>query len=511
MKKLFIFVIILSFLFTGCISENNEGDSEENGGILDEPSEKLVVPIIYPTYFFDGYTNMSSLQLDKWEQHLSELSGADISIDYVDAGGPRKSMASEFPDKGLVYIWDLSVLKLLVENGKVVPLNDFVKGLENYGAIGEDVLSCFTDRQGNLWGLPSGYGPVFTYTRYNQDILDELGLEIPKTLSDYEKAGRLFQEKYETEKVKYLLNITRSDTENLFYINNIFTAFGCYPNIRGIQNIIYDPVESRYCDMVFTDEFKEAVSYIKYLIDSGLALYVDDEAISKIRKTFEFLSGPMLDDGSKVGVGFSLAEEKEANCYYEIPNAQGFAVLKDTGNIRNILNFLLTGAYADEELRDAFNYGVEGYHFSNEGNYYLRKEDTDKNLVALNPILINIFNYPDEKFLFSRQLPEEEMNKLMESRKKSIERYNEILTNNKDKIYVYDQYSSIVHEHEEMEILEDEAVVYPIDVQISMNFSKMLQDIFSGEMPIDTAIEFYESSFNEMEYENYMAYINTEY
>ncbi len=511
MKKLFIFVIILSFLFTGCISENNEGDSEENSGILDEPSEKLVVPIIYPTYFFDGYTNMSSLQLDKWEQHLSELSGADISIDYVDTGGPRKSMASEFPDKGLVYIWDLSVLKLLVENGKVVPLNDYVKGLENYGAIGEDVLSCFTDRQGNLWGLPSGYDPMFTYTRYNQDILDELGLEIPKTLSDYEKAGRLFQEKYETEKVKYLLNITRSDTENLFYISNIFTAFGCYPNIRGIQNIIYDPVESRYYDMVFTDEFKEAVSYIKYLIDSGLALYVDDEAISKFRKSSEFLSGTLLDEECEIGVGYSLSEDKNSKCYYEIPYARGFAILKDTENIRDILNFLLTGAYADEELRDAFNYGVEGYHFSDEGNYYLRKEDTDKKPVALSPIKINILNYPDEKRLFGRQMPEEELNALIKRMNKSVEKYNEVLTNDKDKIHVYDEYNKIVQAQEEMEILEDETVVYPIDTQISMNFSKMLQNIFSGEMPIDTAIEFYESSFNKTEYENYMAYINTEY
>jgi hypothetical protein len=50
-----------------------------------------------------------------------------------------------------------------------------------------------------------------------------------------------------------------------------------------------------------------------------------------------------------------------------------------------------------------------------------------------------------------------------------------------------------------------------IDVQISMNFSKMLQKNFSGEMPVDTAIEFYKLSFNETEYENYMAHINAEY
>lgn len=99
------------------------------------------------------------------------------------------AMASgEEPD--IFITWGGGWLKSFIDEGKVLDIDAKVKEIADQ--YYEGALSLF-EVDGKVYGLPYAVGPSPVY--YNKQIYKELGLEVPKTLEEFEKNCEVLKEK----------------------------------------------------------------------------------------------------------------------------------------------------------------------------------------------------------------------------------------------------------------------------------------------------------------------------
>lgn len=122
-------------------------------------------------------------------------------------------------------------------------------------------------------------------TNFRQDWLDNLGLEMPKTLDEYEKILKAFtfdDPDKDGKNDTYGFGACGSWTDSVFGCDfqPIFGAFGIEPNMSYLK-------DSKIYNVMISDQYRQAITYIKSLwdekvIDPELFTIKSDQAMQKI-------------------------------------------------------------------------------------------------------------------------------------------------------------------------------------------------------------------------------------
>lgn len=201
LTALFLSVMLMlgSLSLTGC-SKNNSSSGSSSGttGTAEEP-EKLV--IFYPYQTSTSTTDNIKLVEEELEKKMAE-DGLYIDLDWVII--PRES----FEEKKNTLLAGGSQLDALVgdaddlgsdirKGGLVLPITDLI---EQYGPhlkalIPESTWAETKQGDGQIYAIPSYNRIYWTGAIIRKDWLDDAGLEMPKTLDDFEKVLAAFKER----------------------------------------------------------------------------------------------------------------------------------------------------------------------------------------------------------------------------------------------------------------------------------------------------------------------------
>jgi len=506
-KKLFIISIIIILLFVGCKNEKNVLETKDIN-LADE--KELNIAIYYPTFFGESQPKMSSMVIEQWENFVSDIGKANIKFDYIDASFQKEMLDSIEKDR-LIYIWDIQQLKVLIENDMIIPINNYIGSLSNFTHIKNSIIKNFTDSNGNIWALPTYTCPIYTYRRYNNDLLEKLQVNIPTSIEEFEKLAKKAKSKSKdiSDKGVFLFNIEKPQGRTFSSLMDIFVAYGCYPNIKGILNIVYNQETGGYEDIVYDEKFVKALTFIRYLIDNEFALYTGEISHSDLDSKYEFISGNHINYDCEISLGFYLKGENSKKLIIDNSYVRGIAVLKETKNIVDKLSYFTERVFVDKELQEAYNFGIKGYHFEEFDTYYLKKTEYDGKLKPFSPIKINVLNnIRDEKYVFMEGNSYEDNLRVAELVRKGEIEFAELRENNNENIYTYNLFKNIDTKAYKLEIQEDGTVIYPIDIQIQINFDKLLEEIFSGSESIENAINNYTLKLNSEDYLMFMNNLN---
>lgn len=512
MKRLFkihiILFIVFSIILSGCSKNSNQELSDEisgnNPSIEIQRSEEKIE--IY--YIENQNSRMSNLQLDNWEEYLSEISGNTFDIKYISSSELMNTEQNQNGER-LIYISDVNQINMLKEGNLILPLNEYLPKLNNSKLIPKKLLDSVKDTDGNIWALPTYYQTRYFFRRYDKTWLNNLGLEVPVNISELEELGAKLRSEENTN--NYLFAITKSDPWLCYEAMDIFVAFGCYPNIFGLENIVYDQSTNRYIDIATTPEFKEALIFIKHLIEENMVLAVysiyDQEFEGK-----KFISGDFIDFDNELDFCWELSGPNTEKLMVEYNNPAGIAVMRGTENISEKLAFFTERAFVEEEIRMALNHGEKGYHFDEYDEYILKYKDNNGELISISPILVNILSDQlNEKAIFIQGVSEEKNKENAELRRSGIEIYEKAGVGKANETYLYNLLNRILVS------ANDESNNFThgynggkesVDVEILENFMKLMDDVLYNDVAVDIAIGNYINKCNTEEYQNYIAGLN---
>ncbi|RNA67713.1 ABC transporter substrate-binding protein [Alteribacter keqinensis] len=212
----------------------------------------------------------------------------NITIDWTnipaDAYEERKNLmlaGGELPDAFYNASFSDNDLVTYGQNGTIIPLEDLIEEYApNLSARMEErpeLRSVVTAPDGHIYSLPSaeeaGIGDFPNFLSINTKWLDELGLDMPKTLDEYGDVLRAFRDEDPN-------NTGKNDTIPLSFMYNFWTGNmgDLYASFGVPNNPDYRIV--RDGEVLFTavqPEFKEATAYFHEWVEEGL---IDEESFT---------------------------------------------------------------------------------------------------------------------------------------------------------------------------------------------------------------------------------------
>ncbi len=186
---------------------------------------------------------------------------------------------------------------------------------------------------------------------------------------------------------------------------------------------------------------------------------------------------------------------------YETVFHGGFAVLKDCDEVAEKLSFLINRVFVEEDLLEVINYGVRGYNFDEEADYYYRIKNEDNSWRLYPGMSVNIINnLSDSKSIYQSQDDylnnKENYDIIREQHLLYYEVIDNLKNNDPKKIYEHD-FNKELH-------VDLDAVTKAID----QSFRELLQSIFTNEKTVDEAIQIYQNKYFTDGYKEYIDELN---
>jgi hypothetical protein len=242
-----------------------------------EAEKKLsVLTIAAGASFPDGVTVGTSDYLQK----IEELTGFDLEwTNFTDAStdGLMLMMTSgNTPD--LIQYASGAPLVDLANSGAIAPLNNSLEknGQGLLGLLPQDVIDMGTI-DGNIYFLPryTGGGQLGTIT-IRKDVLDKLGLGIPKTIEDYDVVFQTVKE--QTDLTPLMLQSGRSS----------FMLFASALGVDFTRNTYFYVVNDECTIPVLTEKGQ---AFIEKMHEWYVAGYIDPEYLMDSEVISKFLAG----------------------------------------------------------------------------------------------------------------------------------------------------------------------------------------------------------------------------
>lgn len=369
---------------SGEASAANSGAS--SGESADHPyKEKLSISLISRGLYT---TNGAVSKDDKVVDFLNQKYNMDLTLNYVPS--PNQSeiftklnsmiAANDIPDimesrtdgiGGEVY-------RNLAKSGQLIDVEQFIKArADRYPNLLERIsdpdAESYRAEDGKLYAVPSLFGAWDHAWFIRKDWLDDLGLSLPTTLAELHDVLKAFVEKDPDGKKNVGLTIS-----NAWWLNHIYAGF------TGGFN--WTQKDGKYVYNFNRPEMKDALQYVhglyaENLLDKEFFTHVQER--DEIAKFTSGRAGVLL-----IGAGFFGKVKEQVTAYnpkakvaflpvdMKGPNGlarisgskfiEGVMINKDTKDperIFDLLEFALS-----EEGRSLFAYGVEGTHYTVDGN-----------------------------------------------------------------------------------------------------------------------------------------------
>jgi len=151
----------------------------------------------------------------------------------------------------------------------MLPMTEFLSEIEGWKTCPDFIRQAFCQYDGENWALPlyaQAHEP-FPVRVYNGDILDSLGLKKPGSIEDFTSMLEKVKENYPDVKPMMV-----SGNSILYYCSDVLRAFGVpvYSYGNTFSQIVYDKRAGGYVDVVMSERFMTALTYLKDLYSMNL-------------------------------------------------------------------------------------------------------------------------------------------------------------------------------------------------------------------------------------------------
>ncbi|HPQ47640.1 MAG TPA: hypothetical protein PLP30_09740 [Clostridia bacterium] len=501
MKRVLLFILSLVLILihlTGCKTDNlKEFDDIQvhlsnvpTADIEENDNNKII--IYYPVQIANDsfYQSMPENIKQEWESIITDLGGVEVEIRFISDEFDSETLISMKPG-GLVYIQDPGILYKLILTDVLIPLNDYRVLVDGFDSLDFEAFLAFTDDYGKIWGMPSSNRSIVLTRAYNSNWLNKMNAEIPSSIYELERLG-LQAKHMKSDKEVFILGLDDSSLCSS-ELSDIFRAFGCFSQIKN-ENISFDQSTGTYYDIVFTQEFKDAMEFIAHLVKTDL-IYFQPGKINEIQiEGKEFLSGIYAKGDSEIVYGYQLSGPNEEKLISILQVARGFGVIKGTDDIESKLDYFINNAYLNKELINAFRYGVEGFHYEIENGYINRLNYTR----MLTPIEADI------------ALMEDTENDILDGKIHPANSYTfmrNLIDANPDEIYYQHIFDKSRMGTAPPEFNENDG--QSIERIITANYKKLMSEILSLDKSVEEAILDYEFRCNQIKYQEYITWLNS--
>ena len=397
-KQLFLCAAILAMLSTAGCGGNDAAVSSIPSGEINYPIETdttLTYWVAMPGALSTVVENYGNTDFVK---EYEKRTGVHIKFQHPAQGQANENLnlliaSGELPDI-IEADWLSRNPEECIANNTIISLNDLIDtqapNLKKFLEENPDIDKAIKTDQNNYYVFPfirgSGDSKMLTNTSgfiMRKDWLDDLGLGMPETIDDWEKALKAFKDKKGATEP---LVITTSE---MSYISGAFNA----PNGFFVEDgkVKYGPVQDGYKDFLATMKRW----YQEGLIDHNFAVL--DDKIKKQKMLNGEAGASFGSGGSHIGVYMDAMKGKD----YEV-TAVSYPVL-NRGDIPRFTNetqkynpsgsAAITGQCKNKELAARFldySYSQEGYMLNNfgvEGKTYNMVDGYPKysELITANP------------------------------------------------------------------------------------------------------------------------------
>lgn len=503
-KIILLLMIILSLIVTGCRTSENEADIEKPIINVSGYSTGIPIFLIMP----EG-SRPQDEEISKWENYILDKYELDINLKYTDYKFDSETVSKKIDEQfgididyfkeleekdGFIKILEPGDLDKLARNGLIIPLNDFIGQIPVIATMDDKVLSRFSDSDGNIWVFPDSNRMSMMHRVYNKKWLDESGFEVPKDIWSFlEFARYIANGDPNGNEIKDTFIQSYSNNGIAIDFGDIFNAFGCYFSSFNLP-IAYNPVYGQYENVAENENFKNALGFILKLKNEGLIredkneyimvageptdkyLYASQRTSNNVPENFdEWEFGSCMSGDNKIALGLLTG------------TGSGFAVLKDTGSIADIMNSIIdvtdnVHGYCD------FNYGREGYNYTIDGkriNYRFVYENSEVRM----PIrfMTGYFNIHENGYY-----------NVMQTREISDEY---IIKNNKFYEDVKNYEADLIGTNLVYCIPygADSSKILTLNLVLMEPFEKLFEDVFEENIDIDVAIDSFMMTCNKFD------------
>jgi len=402
MKKYIIPLIflIIVIITSGCSNKKNNKDIQNTdinyNNSFDIHITEDRINIIYNVQQRSLYTES---EIHNWETYMIEEFGLNIDLILVYSEEEVIEKSKEIDFNGLVVIKTSELLNMLITSNSITNINDYYIKSKVSNIIPKYIANSAKDDVGNMWYLPTSVNSKILGRTYNNDYFDKNRIEVPTTVEKFVQTAIKVKENNDKEIDGYNHIAEFSMETFLFDFFDIFTAYGIYPDIdSSIKHISYNHSRSKWEDIVYNEDFQEALQSIKFLYDNNLIIKYSKEYSSHVHDNTTHNIGTISSYNRAYSDIFS-------NCIFKLllegnnkellvnmsPSFNGLAILKNTKNIDTILSKITLNGLPTEKLLYAFVYGIPEYNYIETQNlieYIYIPEGPQKRIMLGIPLIL---------------------------------------------------------------------------------------------------------------------------
>ncbi|MBN1622888.1 MAG: hypothetical protein JW903_00850, partial [Clostridia bacterium] len=282
----------------------------------------------------------------------------------------------------------------LCSKGLLMPVNEFIADIPGYSDLPNEILEGYTDKDGNIWALPTGRDIALPRRIYNKEWLDAYGEGEPSNLDEFIEFARFIAyADPDGNGVDDTYIAAYSPRDILRSLGDIFTHLGCRQ--VGYYPIGYDPDTEKFINVCETAGFSEAMAAIKMMVEEGLLIedsrwsYILEEPESfeyRVASVMGMAYYPEYFNGCVIGSYWSGTDGKASVPIWV--EHMGLAVLRDTMEVAAKFNTLYEIAASGSNGYMDLMAGMEGKQYEIKEKqviYRLASADGEDNpMVGLN-------------------------------------------------------------------------------------------------------------------------------
>jgi len=239
------------FYFFELTSVSPYFDSLYGGGFGDKKEAANWVEIIESKYNIK--VQISSEYQARFEHILYNISYESSEYDYI-----KKGIEEGFIS-GLFYTCNSDILKQLVENELILPLDSLLMNNENWKGFPFEWKQAYTFND-SIWALPTRSEKTVSLRSIRLDWLDYLNLKTPETITDFYNIINAFTYRDPDNDSKN--NTSGAVHSGLSGVEDLFNSFDARLNISGNPGPVWNPNTNLWEDSVMKPEFRKCLEFI---------------------------------------------------------------------------------------------------------------------------------------------------------------------------------------------------------------------------------------------------------
>jgi putative aldouronate transport system substrate-binding protein len=392
MKRIALLLVLMMVLSSvdACTQEGGQQPAAPAPGAVTEQDAPKEIDLTLCLYFNDA-SDYPELK-EQFPLSFEEATGYKLNMtilareEYI---SKLNLLALSGELSGMIRTFGLADLIRFRNDGVIEPMES-VRENATWQALPTEAREVF-QVEGEVWGLPLQYVRQMFSRYYRQDWLDNVGMEVPKTIDEFYEVMKAFTFNDPNGDGSTTYGFTSSST---WTSQDIFQAFDARLDNTGSSSIAHDPMLGYFTDTMVKPERVEALEFIKKCYEEGLAdpeIFTNGGAAMRERM-FASQAGSMFywshwpsqnidqfkaqNPNAEIVNSLGLVGKRtEKTNFVSMPAGLPYVLAKDTPNGQAMANNFLDAFIGNEEGHALARFGIEGTTFRKEGDMYVMLRD----------------------------------------------------------------------------------------------------------------------------------------